>query len=90
MFAKVAVNGAKAHPVWSYMKEQRGELLGNDIKWNFAKFLIDPSGNVVKRYGPQQGPASIEKDIVPLLSKVKVSEGVVKTTSPSASVEDPP
>lgn len=69
MFAKVDVNGFNAHPVWSYMKAQKGELLGNDIKWNFAKFLVDRSGKVVKRYGPQQGPASIEKDIVPLLSQ---------------------
>ena len=42
MFAKVDVNGFNAHPVWSYMKAQKGELLGNDIKWNFAKFLVHP------------------------------------------------
>ena len=45
MFAKVDVNGFNAHPVWSYMKAQKGELLGNDIKWNFAKFLVLPHVN---------------------------------------------
>ena len=82
MFAKVDVNGFNAHPVWNYMKSQQGELMGNDVKWNFAKFLVDPSGKVVKRYGPQQGPASIEKDIVQLLPKG--FSGVVTPTKAAA------
>lgn len=67
MFAKVDVNGFNQHPVWKHCKSEQGELFGSDIKWNFAKFLVDPAGNVVKRYGPQQAPSSIEKDIVALL-----------------------
>jgi len=67
MFAKVDVNGPNTLPLYKYLKEKKGELLGNDIKWNFAKFLIDTNGNVVQRYGPQTSPSSIEKDIVDLL-----------------------
>lgn len=36
----------------------------NDIKWNFTKFLVDRSGNVVKRYTPTCTPKEIEKDIL--------------------------
>lgn len=42
-------------------------LEGNGIKWNFTKFLIDRSGNVVKRFEPTTNPADIAKDIENLL-----------------------
>ncbi|KAA8587233.1 hypothetical protein FQN60_016095, partial [Etheostoma spectabile] len=31
--------------------------LGNNIKWNFTKFLINREGAVVKRYGPTDDPS---------------------------------
>ena len=40
---------------------------GEDIKWNFAKFLVDADGDVVKRYPPQTAPSAIEQDVVALL-----------------------
>ncbi|TEA33433.1 hypothetical protein DBR06_SOUSAS8010331 [Sousa chinensis] len=58
MFSKICVNGDDAHPLWKWMKVQpngRG-MLGNAIKWNFTKFLIDKNGCVVKRYGPMEEP----------------------------------
>uniref|UniRef100_A0A9L0SR25 Glutathione peroxidase n=1 Tax=Equus caballus TaxID=9796 RepID=A0A9L0SR25_HORSE len=65
MFSKICVNGDDAHPLWKWMKAQpkgRG-MLGNAIKWNFTKFLIDKNGCVVKRYGPMEEPLVIEKDL---------------------------
>ena len=41
--------------------------MGNEIKWNFTKFLVDRDGNVVKRYSPTCEPEKIEKDIESLL-----------------------
>ncbi|MBQ1537781.1 MAG: glutathione peroxidase [Ruminococcus sp.] len=38
-----------------------------DIKWNFTKFLIDRSGNVIKRYPPTTPPEDIEQDIIKAL-----------------------
>lgn len=35
----------------------------SDIKWNFGKFLIDRSGNVVERYSPAYPPNLLEQDI---------------------------
>jgi len=70
MFGKIDVNGPNTHPLYAYLKKEQGELLGSDIKWNYAKFLIDANGKPVKRYGPPSEPNSIEKDITELLAKV--------------------
>ncbi len=67
LFAKVEVKGKNAEPLFSYLKKARGGLLGNDIKWNFTKFLVDQNGNVIKRYAPTATPESIEKDIAKLV-----------------------
>jgi glutathione peroxidase len=68
LMAKVEVNGAGASPLFDWMKKEAKGLMGTTaIKWNFTKFLIDRQGNVMKRYGPQDTPASIAKDIEKLL-----------------------
>lgn len=68
MFAKVNVNGADAHPLFKHLKTAAPGLLGSEgIKWNFTKFLVDPSGKTVKRYAPTDTPASLAKHIEALL-----------------------
>lgn len=68
MFAKIEVNGARAHPLFAWLKQQKKGLLGTEgIKWNFSKFLVGRDGSVVKRYGPNDTPESIEKDIAGIL-----------------------
>jgi len=68
MMSKVHVNGAEAHPLYRWLKEQAPGLLGTQgIKWNFTKFLVGRDGRVIKRYAPNDTPASIEKDIVAAL-----------------------
>lgn len=42
-------------------------LVGDSIKWNFTKFLIDKEGNVVQRYESIVEPMEIVKDIEKLL-----------------------
>ncbi|GAA1482635.1 glutathione peroxidase [Gordonia sinesedis] len=63
MFAKVDVNGKNAHPRFDWLRSQRGGLLGNRIKWNFTKFLIDRSGAVVGRFAPATKPEKLTGDI---------------------------
>ena len=64
MFAKVDVNGAQAHPLWKWLKKEKGGLLGIDaIKWNFTKFLVGRDGKVLKRYAPTDKPESMQGDI---------------------------
>ncbi|KAK9786496.1 hypothetical protein WJX73_005753 [Symbiochloris irregularis] len=67
MMSKVDVNGAKADPVYTFMKKKQGGMLFADIKWNFTKFLLDRDGNVIKRWGSVTTPLSIEDDIKALL-----------------------
>lgn len=56
MFSKIKVNGNDAHPLWNYLKSKQGGTLGNFIKWNFTKFLVDKEGNPISRYSPQTNP----------------------------------
>lgn len=64
MFAKIDVNGDNAHPLWRWLKEEKGGLLGIDaIKWNFTKFLVGRDGKVLKRYAPTTEPKAIAADI---------------------------
>jgi glutathione peroxidase len=64
LFAKIDVNGADAHPLWRWLKEQKSGLLGIDaIKWNFSKFLVGRDGEVIARYAPAATPASLAADI---------------------------
>ncbi len=64
MFAKVDVNGRDAHPLWAWLKDEKGGLLGIDaIKWNFTKFLVGRDGRVIKRYAPTVTPESLVGDI---------------------------
>ena len=67
LFAKVEVNGKNEEPLFRYLKSQEGGFLGDDIKWNFTKFLVSRNGTVVGRYAPITKPESIEGDIQKLL-----------------------
>lgn len=67
MFAKVDVNGATAHPLFSWLRDEKGGVLGDAIKWNFTKFLINREGKAVRRYGPTVLPEAIAADIHALL-----------------------
>ena len=66
-FAKIEVNGANEAPLYTYLKKQKGGLLGSAIKWNFTKFLVDRDGNVVDRFAPTDTPEKLEKKIAALL-----------------------
>ena len=68
LMAKIDVNGPDASPLFDWMKSEAKGIMGStSIKWNFTKFLIDREGNVVKRYGSNDTPARIAKDIQKLL-----------------------
>lgn len=64
MFAKVDVNGDEAHPLFAWLREESG---GEEVEWNFAKFLVDGEGKLVKRYSPRTTPAEMGGDVLRLL-----------------------
>ncbi|MBE6664380.1 MAG: glutathione peroxidase [Ruminococcaceae bacterium] len=66
-FSKIEVNGKNEHPLYTYLKSRKGGILGNKIKWNFTKFLINKNGEVVARFAPNVKPENIENDIIKLL-----------------------
>jgi glutathione peroxidase len=67
IFAKTAVNGRDAHPLFAWLKQEKGGILGDAIKWNFTKFLLDRTGIVRARFAPTATPERIAPDIEALL-----------------------
>jgi len=63
MFAKIDVNGADAHPLYRWLRAERGGVVGNSIQWNFTKFLVGRDGRVIKRYPPTTRPDDIRADV---------------------------
>ena len=74
MFHKDNVNdgglfsSTKAQPIYQYLKfhsdllDEKKCKVGS-ISWNFAKFLVDADGQVVKHYDPHFALDTIEEDI---------------------------
>lgn len=59
MFAKIEVNGEGASELYRFLKEAEP----GDIAWNFTKFLVDGSGEVVARFEPKTTPEEMEPEI---------------------------
>ena len=67
MFEKVEVNGAGAHPLFRYLKDELPGVLGGRIKWNFTKFLIGRDGTPLTRFAPFTTPEKMETAILAAL-----------------------
>ena len=71
MFAKIDVNGPQAHPLYQFLKSEKSGIFGvlgfEAIKWNFTKFLVDRSGDVVARFAPSTTPAELGPAVEKLL-----------------------
>lgn len=93
MFAKSDVNGGKENPIYTFLKSRcpsvRKEFQAayklyyqpyhqDDIRWNFEKFLVDPSGQPVRRYDESLDPLEIVPDI----------EAVLRTWDQKKEVEE--
>lgn len=69
MFGKIDVNGSAAHPLWKWLRKEKGGLLGSQIKWNFTKFLLGRDGQVIARYAPTTTPGELAVDIEAALAE---------------------
>lgn len=73
VFKRVEVNGKNTAPLYAFLKEKKGGfmggLLGDSIKWNFTKFLVDKNGLPVERYAPTTAPNNISAKIDELLKQ---------------------
>jgi len=70
LFSKIEVNGPATHPLWAYLKKARPGLLGSEaVKWNFTKFLVNRSGEVVERFASTIAPQALAPKIEALLAE---------------------
>ena len=61
MTEKVDVNGRRRHPLYQPLVEATdGEGKAGEVEWNFEKFLVAPSGDVVARFRPRTDPEADE------------------------------
>jgi glutathione peroxidase len=70
-FDKVRVRGPYAHPLFKFLADKKLNGVFNSVpKWNFHKFLIDKSGQVIDYFYPFTKPTSskIRKKISRLLT----------------------
>lgn len=63
VLAKIEVNGPGAHPLYRYLTE----LTGEEIRWNFTKFLVGGDGLDIARFEPQVKPLELTDEIEQLL-----------------------
>ena len=57
LFSKVHVKGGEQAPVYEFLTSAEAPPKGaGEVVWNFEKFLIDKSGNVVARFIPPTAP----------------------------------
>jgi len=64
MFAKINVNGDDEAELYTMLKAAQP----GDIGWNFEKFLVDPDGNPVARWGTAATPQDIAAELPTLMA----------------------
>lgn len=61
LFEKIDVNGDDRHAIYAELTTKAdAEGHTGDIRWNFEKFLVSPSGEIVDRFPPMTEPAAPE------------------------------
>ena len=58
LFSKISVKGSDKHPLYQYLTEQ--SPFPGEVEWNFQKYLVDRSGNVVGRFHHRTKPLAPE------------------------------
>jgi len=86
------VNGPEVIPLFKWLKKEqqgaaKGAVLGDDIVWNFTKFLISRDGKVLERYGPTTSPLSMTSDIEAALQQPRPATSKTCLALDSASAE---
>jgi glutathione peroxidase len=55
--AKVDVNGSRRHPLYEWLAATAdADGQAGEVEWNFEKFLVSPSGEVLARFRPPVEP----------------------------------
>lgn len=97
VFARVKVNGKRAHPMFKWLKRKKQGPLGKMIGWSFTKFLIYSDGMKVKRFESSSDWSKMEKKIEAALTdrewrqnaKARIERLNEDAASPQQSYEVP-
>lgn len=65
--APVAEKSSEEEGLYSLLADKGFKTVGDEIKWNFTKFLIDAHGKVVARFAPTEKPDALATKIGALL-----------------------
>ena len=79
--APSATEDEKSQELYEFLSSKGFNTSGDDIKWNFTKFLIDKDGNVIKRFAPTDDPEKIETEIEILKGKNNITVSAVDTSN---------
>jgi glutathione peroxidase len=61
MMSKISVKGDDMHPLYQWLtQKEKNKVKDSEVSWNFQKYLIDESGNLVAVYPPRESPLSEE------------------------------
>ena len=74
VFSKISVKGKDISPLYTFLTEKdTNPGFSGSIKWNFTKFLVDRTGNIVDRFSPMTRPDSkkVKKRIGQLLASTE-------------------
>jgi glutathione peroxidase len=81
MFAKVAVTGEQAAPLYKQLSKLDG---GNAVTWNFNKYLVGKDGKYITRFDTRVKP-----DDETFVKAIKEALGIVEETKKTESVPAP-
>lgn len=60
MAEKSSVKGDDISPLFKYLTTEANEALTGEVKWNFEKFLLDESGQLIARFPSKMSPLADE------------------------------
>jgi len=61
MFSKISVKGEDQHPLYRYLtSDSTNPKFAGQVKWNFTKYLVDRTSNIVGKFGSTVKPMSEE------------------------------
>lgn len=67
MFEKISVRGKNQHELYNYLIKKSPTRNGKSIKWNFEKFLISRTGEIINRFESKIAPAELKEHIEKIL-----------------------
>ena len=67
--APKAAEDSESEGLYTLLSEKGFNTTGDDIKWNFTKFLVNKDGKIVSRFAPTYAPEKIKEAIENLIDQ---------------------